>query len=107
MNFFWDNLYDKFKDRRYGILFVFAILALVGLLIVMVIIDAALRAFGREEYFLDALPGIGLLGLAWGFLIFRRAQARSREKLRQPPLSRDEMRVARSKLLNNQSRRSL
>ena len=104
MNFIWDNLYDKVKDRRYGALFLFTILALIGLPMVATIlvagIDAILREFNLEDYFLDALPGIGLLALAWGFLNFRRAQARKREKLRRTPLSRDELRVARSKLRN-------
>jgi hypothetical protein len=103
MNSFWDRLYDKFKDRRYGTLFLFTVLALVGLPIVLVIIDAILREFNLENYFLDALPGIGLLALTWGFLTFRRAQARRREKLQHPPLSRDELRVARSKLVKGQS----
>lgn len=76
MNSFWDSLYDKFKDRRYGALFFFTVLALAGLPIVAIIIDAVLREFNLEDYFLDALPGIGLLALAWGFLTFRRSQAR-------------------------------
>jgi O-antigen/teichoic acid export membrane protein len=67
MNSFWDNLYDKFKDRRYGILFVLTLLAFVGLLILAVIIVAILCESNWEDYFLDALPGIGLLALAWGF----------------------------------------
>ena len=104
MNFIWDNLYDRYKDRRYGVLFVFTMLALVGLPMAATFmvsgIDEALRAFDLEDYFLDALPGLGLLAVAWGILLFQRAQARKRDKLRRAPLSRDELRVARSKLRN-------
>ena len=63
MNFIWDNLYDRYKDRRYGVLFVFTMLALVGLPMAATFmvsgIDEALRAFDLEDYFLDALPEIG------------------------------------------------
>ncbi|MGA2240682.1 MAG: hypothetical protein ABSH11_01395 [Verrucomicrobiota bacterium] len=100
MNSFWNNLYDNFKDRRYGALFLSTILAFFGLLISGVIISAILREFGMQEYFLEALPGIGILGLAWAFLKFRRAQAERKKRLSHSPLSRDELRAARSKLRN-------
>jgi len=100
MNSFWDNQYDHFKDRRYAAIFWSTLMILIGLLALGVFIAVALSEFGLQEYFLEALPGLGILGLAWGFLKFRQARARSREKLRRGPLSRDEMRVARSKLRN-------
>ncbi|MFZ0826286.1 MAG: hypothetical protein WAO02_02580 [Verrucomicrobiia bacterium] len=95
-----DNLYDNYKDRRYGALFVSVLFAFFGLLILGAVICGLLYEVGSEEYFGEALLGIGILGLTWGFLKFRQARARSREKLRRGPLSRDEMRVARSKLRN-------
>ncbi len=100
MHSIWDNLYDNVKDRRYGVLFLSALLAFFGLLIMAAFIEALLWEFGMQQYYLEALPGIGILGLAWGFLKFRQARTRSREKLRRGPLSRDELRVARSKLQN-------
>ena len=100
MNSFWGNLYDTFKDRRYGTLFLsvllFIFLGFLGLLKCGAIFGEP----GSGKYFGDILAGIGLLALTWGFLTFRRAQARRWEKLRHPSLSRDELRVARSKLRN-------
>jgi hypothetical protein len=100
MNSFWDHAYDKYKDCRYGALFLSSLVAFFGLLILGAIIVAALHSLGLEEYFWEALPGIGILGLAWGFLKFRQAQAERKKRLSHSPLSRDEMRVARSKLRN-------
>jgi hypothetical protein len=100
MNSFWDNQYDRFKDRRYAALFWSTLMALIGLLALGAFIAAVLSEFGMQEYFLEALPGIGILGLALGFLKFRQARIRSREKLTHSRLSCDELRVARSKLRN-------
>ena len=100
MNSFWDNQYDNFKDRHYAALFWSTLMALIGLLVLGGIIAAVLSRFGMQQNFLEALPGIGILGLAWGFLKFRQARIRSREKLPRSPLSRDELRAARSKLRN-------
>ena len=44
------------------------------------------------------LPGLGLLATAWLCVAIRRARVRRRERLLRPPLSDDELRVARSKL---------
>ena len=103
MNSFWHNLYDKSKDRRYGTLFLSAIPAFIGLLVILVALAAVLQAFAQEEYVLQVLTGVGLLGLAWGFWKFRQKLMRHRAKSRHPPLSRDELRVARSKLRNGSS----
>ena len=100
MSSFWDHLYDNVKDRRYGVLFLSALLTFFGLLVVAAFVETLLHKFRMQEYFWEALPGIGILGLAWGFLRFRQARIRSRKKLRYGPLSRDELRVARSKLRN-------
>jgi hypothetical protein len=100
MSSFWDNQYDRYKDRRYAALFLSSLVAFFGLLILGAIIAAVLHSLGLEEYFLEALPGIGILGLAWGFLKFRQAQVERNKRLSHSPLSRDELRVARSKLRN-------
>ena len=103
MNSVWHNLYDKSKDRRYGVLFLSAIPAFIGLLVVVVALAAVLQVFAREEYFPQVLAGTGLLGFTLGLWIFRREQMRRRTKSQHPPLSRDELRVARSKLRNGSS----
>jgi hypothetical protein len=87
MNPFWGNLYDTFKDRRYGVLFLVSL----GALVLSPIL----------------LPFMGLYVLARGWSAFCLARANRRNKLRYSPLSRDELRVARSKLLNNQNRRGV
>jgi hypothetical protein len=107
MNPLWNNLYDSFKDRRYGALFLSAFVVLLGLLILGIAICAILRELNLAEYFPKALPGIIILGLAWGFLKFRQARIRSRERPLRGSLSRDELRVARSKLMKDQSRNGL
>jgi hypothetical protein len=87
MNSFWSNLYDTYKDRRYGVLFLASLVAL------------ALSPI--------LLPAMGLYFLGRGWSAFRLAREDRRNKLRYSPLSRDELRVARSKLLNNQNRRGV
>jgi uncharacterized membrane protein len=87
MSSFRSNLYDTFKDRRYGVLFLVSLGALMLLPIL--------------------LPFMGLYVLARGWSAFCVARANRRNKLRYSPLSRDELRVARSKLLNNQNRRGV
>jgi hypothetical protein len=80
MNSFWDNLYDRFKDRRYGVLFLVSLVALV--------LSPVL------------LPAMGLYFLGRGWSAFCLAREDRRNQLRYSPLSRDELRVARSKLRN-------
>ena len=77
MNSFWENVYDRFKDRRYGVLFLFALVLSPILLLVM--------------------PLYGL-SRAWSALCVARENRRN--KWRRTPLSRDELRMARSKLRN-------
>jgi hypothetical protein len=94
MNSYWSNLYDSFKDRSYGGLFLSTLMAIVASLV----LGAVIGLFNLQIYFPYMLLGIGLLAAAWIWRVFRWARARSREKLRYGPLSRDELRVARSKL---------
>ena len=96
MNSPWDYGYDTFKDRRYGAIFWSTLLTIVAAFV----LGAVIGLYNLQIYFPYMLPGIGLMVLACGILAFRRAQARRRERLRRGPLSRDEMRVARSKLRN-------
>jgi hypothetical protein len=103
MNPFWPHLYDDSKDRRYAALFLTSLLTFFGLLILTAVIFALASTFGLQKYFPYALPGIGLLAVAWVCRAVRRARARRRERLQYSPLSRDELRVARSKLVKDQS----
>ena len=105
MNSLWSNLYDRNKDRRYGTLFLACLWAFFGLLILWAILGAIINEFELQEYSLHAILGIGLLAVVWAFLVFRRARQRQRERHKYPALSRDELRVARSKLLKDRKKR--
>jgi len=83
MNSLSSALYDSFKDRRYGVLFLLSLVALVLSPIL--------------------LPVLALYVLSWSWSAFRVARANRRIKLRYSPLSRDELRVARSKLVKDQN----
>jgi len=100
MNSFWTNLYDSFKDRRYGGLFLSTILVFVGLLLIGVVFKKFVGRVDWSAYFPEVLSGIGILALACGLASWRRKRAQRRNKLRYSPLSRDELRAARSKLRN-------
>ena len=101
MNSPWNRLYDRFKDRRYGALFVACLLAFFGLLILAAVIGTVIGEFELQEHIARASPVVGLLAVVWVFLVFRGARQRQRERHKYPPLSRDELRVARSKLLKD------
>jgi choline-glycine betaine transporter len=96
----WNNFYDSSKDRRYAALFWSTLMSLIGLLVLAASGFAVLSGLGMQDYFLEALPALAILFLVWGILRFRRAYLQNREKLPRGPISRDELRVARSKLRN-------
>ena len=100
MNSFWVNLYDRAKDRRYGAFFFGALAAFGGLIAAGALLFQAVCAFDLQRYLIPISASFGLLLLAWivrGIFLMRQ---RSQERLRFPPLSREEKRKARSKLLN-------
>lgn len=105
MSSHWNNPYDTFKDRRYGALFLGTFLALMGLLALGGMMAAIIGRFDLPVYFLPILPGVGLLAAAWIWRRIRQERAQQRERLRRGPLSRDELRVARSKLMKGQNRK--
>jgi hypothetical protein len=100
MNSIWNNLYDSIKDRRYGLLFFAALVAFLGLIVLGAMIYSITGANNLQQFFMPALPGIGILLVALSWRIIRRARTRWRGQLKYPPLSRDEIRKARSKLRN-------
>lgn len=103
MNSIWGNLYDWCKDRRYAALFLVTLISFFGLAIPGVILYLQARAFAPP--LVDVLPGIGVLVVALATLVWRIIR-RAREHRNPPrfsPLSRDEWRKARSKLLKEQN----
>ncbi|MDE3069039.1 MAG: hypothetical protein KGJ60_16025, partial [Verrucomicrobiota bacterium] len=53
--------------------------------------------------FADVLPGVGIFAVALVWRTIRRLRARRRDRLTFSPLSRDELRKARSKLRKGKS----
>jgi len=104
MNSIWDRLYDGVKDRRYGALFIYAPLGIVvvGLLL------AGLEAAGLLPHALCAIA-LWILFLI-GRLVFKLVEffikPTRRERWERKQLSRDEIRVARSKLVGDRGRKS-
>lgn len=99
MDPFWRSFSDQFKTcGRNPTLFLMVLAAFLAL----VALGAIVYSTRLHEYLLIILPGSVLFFFALLGLARRRARARRRPVPEPPPLSRDEIRVARSKLLNEQ-----
>jgi Na+-driven multidrug efflux pump len=99
MNYFWGNVFEYFKDRRGPAVFFISLLVL---LVLLFIGAAILQGIGAENLwtgFKYSLPVTGVVLAIWIWRSVRRARARSRDRYKISPLSRDEMRKARSKLM--------
>jgi hypothetical protein len=107
MNSFWGNLYDWSKDRRYAALFLAALGAFFGLIILGAILYRRAGALDRSEDFTAVAVGIGVFIAALVWKVIRRARAQRRNALTFSPLSRDEWRKARSKLVKDQNFKKL
>ncbi len=107
MSSLWETLYDGVKDRRYGVMFFATTAVCAGMAVVAIILYQAIHALGLESHLPAAAAVLGLLLLTWVCRGVRLIRKRRREGLRFPPLSRDEWRKARSKLVNKQTRKSL
>lgn len=100
MNPFWSNFFEHLKDcGRNGTIFIATLGFLLGLLILSGIIGES----RFHECIVPAMSIAGALSLAWFSVVIRKANLRRRERLERRPLSRDEMRVARSKLMKERS----
>jgi len=96
MSPFWTSLFDHLKDcGRNAALFLVTLAGLFGVLLLAVI----LCENDRYKYLVPALPVIGVFAVVRASLAIRRVRACRRERSRYPPLSGDELRVARSKLM--------
>jgi len=93
MNFFWSNVFDHFKERRLGAVFLGALAVVIGLLLLG-------SAFGDHlaQDWPMTLPATGILLLAFVWRGIRQARARRFSRYKSSPLSRDERAKARSKL---------
>ncbi len=105
MNSIWGNLYDKAKDRRYGVLFFSSLIAVLivfflGVLLYNILGGIDFGWFDLQAHFLELVPGIIILMVALAWRGIRRARAQRGKRFRREELSRDEIRKARSKLVN-------
>jgi cell shape-determining protein MreD len=105
MNSIWNNLYDKFKDRRYGVLFFSSLIAvfvvfLLGAFLYNILGGIDFGPFDVQAHFLELVPGIIILMVALIWRVVRQARMRRGKRYRREELSRDEIRQARSKLVN-------
>ena len=103
MKSFLAESYDGDKDRRYGMLFLGALLGFVGAVAFGGIIYAIIGADNFKNYIVPALPGVAILLVLSSWISVRRARKQRREQLKNAALSRDELVKARSKLRNSMS----
>jgi hypothetical protein len=95
MNSFWASFFEQLKGcGRNATIFMSALAGVLGL----VVLAVALHNAGLFDFLVPVLPGIGILLFAWGFRTVRRLLRLRRDRMKYPPLSCDELRVARSKL---------
>ncbi|MDR3460273.1 MAG: hypothetical protein P4N60_22825 [Verrucomicrobiae bacterium] len=99
MNFFWGNVFEYFKDRRLASVFFGTLLALIGVLVAGVIFFQVICAYNFQDYLIYAVPGVALIFVALIGQAMAQARARRRDRYKCSPLSRDELRKARSKLM--------
>jgi uncharacterized membrane protein YqjE len=103
MNFFWDNVFDYFKDRRYGAIFFGSLALLFAVFGLGTVLFQVLDAYALRDYLIYALPAAGGLFLIWIFCGIRRLRRRRWDRYKSSPLSRDELSKARSKLRTNRT----
>lgn len=99
MNYFWCNVLDYLKDRRFGSVFFATLLALSGVAAIIFVLFQLVVAAGLQEYLVYAPPLFGLACFVWLGRSIARARARRRDRYKSSPLSRDDLNKARSKLL--------
>jgi hypothetical protein len=103
MSAFWISLCENLKHYgRNATIFFFAL----GGFFILLALAAIINSAELLPFIVPLLPGIGLFAAAWAWVALRRTRARQRERLPRQPLSRDELRVARSKLLKEKKTRT-
>ncbi len=96
-------LWNTWRCRRNANFFMFSLAGFFGLLIVIAIIHHN----DLDQYVAPVLTALGLLMTVWTGQAIRRLREYQRERLPRSPLSHDELRVARSKLMKDRKAKSL
>jgi hypothetical protein len=98
MNYFWGNIFEHFKDRRFATVFFGTLVALALLLLAGTILVESIGMENMRTGLVYASPVAAVLFLFWIWRTIAQVRARRRERYKISPLSRDELRKARSKL---------
>lgn len=101
MNFFWSNVFEYFKDRHRGAVFLVSLGMFFVALLVGTIIFQIVGADVVREYLNYIWPVVLLLFLLWVGREIRWVRAQRRNRYKISPLSRDERVKARSKLIKS------
>jgi hypothetical protein len=108
MSPFWVGLFENLRGRgRNASLFLIALAALFGVLLVSGVLSEILQSKEFGDYARIVLVGLGLSAVVWSGRAICRSLFRKRDRLDVSRLSSDELTKARSKLLRNQKRGSL
>ena len=75
--------------------------------IVLIFIATLVHEAGLDDFVPPVLAVMGGWLIVWGWKAIRRTRACRRERLERSPLSCDELRVARSKLMKDRNAKSL
>lgn len=99
MNYFWGNVFEYFKERRYAAVFFGTLTALGAALVAGAVLYHIADGFDLLQYWPNLLAAFAVwfLFLTWRALRRNRAERRNRYEI--SPLSRDELDKARSKLM--------
>ena len=98
MNPFWTSFFDSLGTRgRNAKIFLVAL----GGFFALSILAAIVKAIQADAYLLPLLPGLALLLFSRAMAVSRRARRQKAARAQPAPLSRDELRIARSKLLKD------
>ena len=99
MNFYWGNVFDYFKDRRHAAVFFGTLAVLFGMPVVAIILYQVADNYDVLKYLPPALVGFGVWVVVMVWREIRQMRSRRLNRYQVSPLSRDEIRKARSKLV--------
>lgn len=99
MNYFWGNVFEYFKERRYAAVFFGTLMAMAGALLAGAILYQIAGNFDLLRYwpFIATVMCLWFAVAVWRGVRRSRAERRNRYKI--SAMSRDELTKARSKLL--------
>lgn len=100
-------LWNRWHCRQNARLFILTLAAFFALPIVLIFVATLVHEAGLDDFVPPALAVMGGLLVAGAWKAMQRARARRRERLERSPLSCDELRVARSKLMKDRNAKSL